>query len=100
QRLSLWFCDGPPNGVKRLGSPLPVLARTWGGAAPKWKLCFALSVCPVAFISAGPIAGPILEEGFNYPVGSSLSGNSPWSGSAGTSLSIGAENLSSFGLRD
>lgn len=44
-------------------------------------------------------AAPLMEEGFNYPVGSGLAGNPPWAGSSGSSASIVSGNLTLANLR-
>ena len=41
----------------------------------------------------------MLEEGFNYPVGSFLATNTPWAGSSGAAVGIVSSNLSLTGLR-
>jgi hypothetical protein len=82
------------HGVNLLGSPLPEVAR-FRNFAPKRKVCILLAIFPAAVSAA-----PLLEEGFNYAAGSTLSANAPWSGSAGSSLSISAGNLSYFALRE
>jgi hypothetical protein len=89
---SLWC--GLLHGVKLLGSPLPEVAR-FRNFAPKRKVCILLAIFPVAVSAA-----PLLEESFNYPAGSTLSADAPWSGSAGSSLLIGAGSLSYFALRE
>ncbi|MGZ4963298.1 MAG: hypothetical protein ACXWC8_12150, partial [Limisphaerales bacterium] len=42
----------------------------------------------------------LMEEGFNYPVGSNLAANSPWAGPSGATLAITSGNLNLATLRD
>ena len=44
-------------------------------------------------------AAPLMEEGFNYSLGSALATNPPWAGGAGPSVSMGSGSLTLTNLR-
>ena len=54
-----------------------------------------LIVLSAFFAGASLCSGtPLLEEGFNYPAGTGLASNPPWTGSASTALGVVSGNLS------
>jgi Immunoglobulin I-set domain len=61
----------------------------------RWMVCFCLGFVAVQQMQAAPL----MEEGFNYSIGSYLAANSPWAGSSGASVSIASGNLSLTTLR-
>jgi len=84
-----------PAGVFRgkargaaIASRLPVLSDQW-----KKTGSAAALVCLTVLAASGATGALLTEDGFNYAVGSPLATNTPWSGLAGSSLSIAGTNL-------
>src|ERR1039457_844322 len=67
----------------------------------KLKVCryFAASCWILALIFQAQ-AVPLMEEGFNFPSGTGLAANPPWSGSIGSSVGVVSGNLMFGNLGD
>jgi len=66
----------------------------------KRKICrrFAAVGCLLLILHRAE-AAPLMEEGFDYPGGTALAANPPWSGSIGPSLEVGTGNLTLTNLQ-
>ncbi len=64
------------------------------------QICWLLTWFCFGVLVNQPIqAAPLMEEGFNYPLGSGLATNAPWSGSNGLSVGVVSGNLTVTNLR-
>jgi hypothetical protein len=72
----------------------------WWPLLPRLKVCRNLAAF-CGFMALAPLApsAPLMEEGFNYPAGTSLAANPPWSGVIGPSVGVVGGNLTLTNLQ-
>ncbi len=87
EKLVAMILEVKNGGRPALGSP-----RRW------LVLCAVVAAVFCQVVQAQP--SPLMEEGFNYPAGTALAANPPWTGTADASLEIIGGSLTQANLRN